>query len=178
MVTGDTHISMKTERFLCVCLVVFKWHIQSFQPCELKKGRSYREPLGGPGAYPSRGKYFKICANKIPFPAFWDHSQWEYCAQNYRRTMVGCQNGKNGRETTKRKIVKSLVTQRNGRVSKTGRILSENGRFPAKKGGLESMPIFLIDFRWSIDAIQDNTFLKYLPAFPHPAYLYELIKKT
>ena len=39
------------------------------------------------------------------------------------------------------------------------------------------MPIFLIDFRWSIDAIQDNTCLKYLPAFPYPPYLYELIKK-
>ena len=39
------------------------------------------------------------------------------------------------------------------------------------------MPIFLIDFRWSIDAIQDNTFLKYLPGFPYPPYLYELIKK-
>ena len=92
--------------------------------------------------------------------------------------MVGCQKGKNGTEITKRKVVKSLVKQRNGRVSKTGRILSENGRFPAKPGGLESMPIFLIDFRWSIDAILDNTFLKYLPAFPYPPYLYELIKKT
>ena len=39
------------------------------------------------------------------------------------------------------------------------------------------MPIFLIDFRWIIDAIQDNTFLKYLPAFPYPAYLYDLTKK-
>ena len=92
--------------------------------------------------------------------------------------MVGCQKGKNNRETTKRRIVKSLVKQRSGRVSKTGRILSENGRLPAKTGGLESMPIFLIDFRWSIDAIQDNTFLKYLPAFPYPPYLYELIKKN
>ena len=140
-----------------------------------------KSSLCGDRAHPSPGKYFKIqtvCANKMPFPAFWDHSQWKYCAQNYRRTMVGCQKGKNGRETTKRKVVKSLVKQRNGRVSKTGRILSESGRFPAKTGGLESMPIFLIDFRWSIDAIQDNTFLKYLPAFPYPPYLYELIKKT
>ena len=90
--------------------------------------------------------------------------------------MVGCQKGKNGRETTKRRIVKSLVKQRNGRVSKIGIILSENGRLPAKTGGLESMPIFLIDFRGN--SIQDNTFLKDLPTFPHPAYLYEPIKKN
>ena len=70
-------------------------------------------------------------------------------------------------------MVKSLVKHRNGRVSKTGRISSENGRseifakngkFPAKTGGLESMPVFFTDFRWGINSIQDKT------AFPHPAY--------
>ena len=40
------------------------------------------------------------------------------------------------------------------------------------------MPIFLIDFRWSIDAIQDNTFLKYLPAFPYPFLLVWTNKKN
>ena len=86
-----------------------------------------------------------------------------------------------------RRMVKSLVKQRNERVSKTGRISSENGRpeifakngkFPAKTGGLESMPIFLTDFRWGINSIQDNTFLKYLPAFPHSAYLYQGTNKN
>ena len=79
-------------------------------------------------------------------------------------------------------MVKSLVKQINESFSKTGRISSENGRpeifakngkFPAKTGGLESMPIFFTDFRWGINSIQDYTFLKYLPAFPHPAYLYQ-----
>ena len=71
-----------------------------------------------------------------------------YRAQNYRRLMLGCQKGKNGRETTeKRQRIKDWLNKENisflwlGRVSKTGRILSENGRpvifaenerFPAK----------------------------------------------
>ena len=71
----------------------------------------------------------------MPFPAFWGHSQWKYRAQNYRRLM----------ETS---MLKRLVKQRNGRVSKTKRLLSQNrrpeifakiGRFLAKTGWLESL---------------------------------------
>ena len=36
-------------------------------------------------------------------------------------------------------VLKRLVKQRNGRVSKTQIILSKNRRFPAKMGGLESL---------------------------------------
>ena len=38
--------------------------------------RRRRDPLGGPGACCPRKK-IKICAFKMPFPAFWDHSQWK-----------------------------------------------------------------------------------------------------
>jgi len=154
MVTGDLHIYQNRERFQCVCLVVFKWPIQRFQPCELKKV-GVSASLWGVRGHPSPGKNFKICANKMPFPEFWDKSQWEYCAQNYRRLMVGCQKSKNERETTKRRIIKSLVKKRNGRVSKTGRISSENWRFPAKTGGFN-----LCQFSWLISVgalIQSKT---------------------
>ena len=71
--------------------------------------------------------------------------------------MLGYQKGKNGCETTEKRqriLVKRLVKKENfifpwlGRVSKTGRILSENrrweifaekGRFQAKTGALESL---------------------------------------
>ena len=53
------YINENRERFLCVCLVVFKWPIQRFQPYELTKGRAYCEPLGGEG-HPFPGKYRKI----------------------------------------------------------------------------------------------------------------------
>ena len=82
---------------------------------------------------------FKICASKMPFPAFWDHCQWKivefltgsgswglllpitsvhyrhYRAQSYRRLMLGSQKGKNGWETTEKRqtiVLKRLVKQR------------------------------------------------------------------
>ena len=42
-------------------------------------------------------------------------------------------------EKRQRSVLKRLVKQRNGRVSETQIILSENRRFPAKTGGLESL---------------------------------------
>ena len=86
----------------------------------------------------SPGKLFKICASNMPFPAFWGHGQWKCHTQSYCRLMLGCQKSQNGWETTenrKRIVVKRLVEQRKGTVSKTGRILSENGRFQVKRVG-------------------------------------------
>ena len=60
-----------------------------------------------------------------------------YCAQIYRRLMLRCQKGKDGLEITEKQqriVLKRLVKQRKlylsllGRVSKTRRIVSENGR--------------------------------------------------
>ena len=38
---------------------------------------SLSEPLGRSGGHAAPGKKFKLFASKMPFPAFWDHSQWE-----------------------------------------------------------------------------------------------------
>ena len=34
------------------------------------------EPLGRSGGMLPREKKIKICASKMPFPAFWDHNWW------------------------------------------------------------------------------------------------------
>ena len=70
--------------------------------------------------------------------------------QNYRKLMLGCQKGKMAVKPRKKgkEVLKRLVKQRKGKVSKTGRILSKNGRlvilaknarFLTKTGGLESL---------------------------------------
>ena len=70
--------------------------------------------------------------------------------QSYRKLMLGCQKGKNGWETTEKgqQSAKKTDETKKEKFSKTGRILSENGRlerfdkigrFLTKTGGLESL---------------------------------------
>ena len=93
-----------------------------------------------------------------------------YGTQNYRRLMFGYQKGKSGWETTaKNHATKDWLNKENiiflwlGRVSKTGRVLSENERlemfaenrrFSAKMGGLVSPWNFVarIFFSWNQSA--------------------------
>ena len=70
--------------------------------------------------------------------------------QSYCKLMLRCQKVKMAEKPQKKgkEVQKRLVKQRKGKVSKTGRISSENGRleifvkngrFPTKTGGLESL---------------------------------------
>ena len=99
---------------------------------------------------------YKICAVKLVQS---QGNPLHYRAQNYRRLILGCQKGKNCRESTEKRqkiALKRLVQQKTVKshatrlvkVSKTGRILSENGRpeifaenggFSAETEGLESL---------------------------------------
>ena len=96
-----------------------------------KKRGGFRSGIPAPmsaGAC-SPEKNVKIFASMMPFPAFWDHSQWKNCTQNYCKLMVGSQKGKNGWETTgkwQRSMLKRLAIQRNGEFQKPG--CQENGR--------------------------------------------------
>ena len=130
--------------------------LQRFQPRQLKKGRFLerhsraherrrREPLG-------------ICASKIQFLVPSRGNPVHYRVQSFRRLMLGCQKGKNGRETTEKRQ-KRLVRQRQHCLSlarksfkKPGEyFISENGRpevfaeyerFKAKTGGLEFLGLY------------------------------------
>ena len=84
--------------YLLVILWMVKWlmnkHFKRFQPYLLKKGG-----FGGGIVAPMSAE---ICASKMSFPAFWDHTQWKYCAQNYCRLMIGCWKGTSGWLTTEK----------------------------------------------------------------------------
>ena len=140
--------------------------LQRFQPRQLKKGRFLerhsraherrrREPLG-------------ICASKIQFLVPSRGNPVHYRVQSFRRLMLGCQKGKNGRQTTEKRqtiVQKRLVRQRQHCLSlarksfkkqgeyfiRENMALGENGkpeifaeyeRLKAKTGGLEFLGLY------------------------------------
>ena len=62
----------------------------------LDRHRRRREPLG-------------MCASKMQLLAQSRGNPAHYRAQNFRRPMLGCQKGRSGRETTKKKTAKNRV---------------------------------------------------------------------
>ena len=82
------------------------------------------------GAY-SPGKIVRYVPLRCHFAAFWDPSQWKYYTP--KTIASSCSDAKRVKMPEKphkrgKEVLKRLVKQREGKVSKTRRILSENGR--------------------------------------------------